>query len=69
MQNGLQQSFNLNADDAKEQATKIFTKLDKNMSGEIDFYEFMLGYFAVGKRLSNKELKQIFTEIDTNEDG
>lgn len=54
-------SFGINRQEAEEQTTQIFRNLDKNNNGCLDFYEFILGTFSVGRALSDHELKIIFT--------
>lgn len=35
----------------------------------MDFYEFVMGAYVVGKNLSDSELALVFNEIDANKDG
>ena len=45
---GIANTYDLDKVTALEHAQMIFTKLDKNMNGYLDFYEFVLGSRKMG---------------------
>lgn len=62
-------TFAISEEEANKQTLRIFKTIDKNNNGQMDFYEFVMGAYVVGKNLSDSELALVFNEIDANKDG
>jgi Ca2+-binding EF-hand superfamily protein len=45
-------TFALSNEEATIETEKTFKYVDKNNSGEMDYYEFVMGSYMMGKKLS-----------------
>jgi Ca2+-binding EF-hand superfamily protein len=56
--------------DAKKDLTAVFKEFDKNGDGKLSIEEVMNGYLDhYGKVISEREVKQIFSEVDFEKNG
>lgn len=47
----------------------VFTKLDSNGDGKIDFNEFKKAFWTQGSNIEEKSLREAFDAADLNKDG
>ena len=62
-------SKNVSLFSSESELEEIFSKIDVNKTGQIDFSEFLLASLDYKKGIKEKELKQIFSLIDKDKSG
>ena len=69
--NELKESYSKNVSlfSSESELEEIFSKIDVNKTGQIDFSEFLLASLDYKKGIKEKELKQIFSLIDKDKSG
>ncbi|CAK62290.1 unnamed protein product (macronuclear) [Paramecium tetraurelia] len=58
-----------NQEQAEQQAERILEEIDKNLSGQIDYSEFIMASINQSKVLSQKKIEQAFRIFDLDGDG
>lgn len=66
---GLLNSYSISEADAEKYVEEIFHNLDRNKNNNLEYSEFLLGTMRVSKIINDKNIENLFKEMDTNEDG
>lgn len=61
--------FNLDTQMAEKYVDEIFTQLDKNKSGCLEYSEFLMGTMNAKKVITEENIRSLFKSIDMNNDG